>query len=138
MKQKFAKFMYGRYGMDELSKFLSYTALILLIISMLLGQLIGSTATSVVFMLSLALIVYTYFRMFSKNFQKRRAENTKYLTFKRPIADKLKLRGDMWGQRKEFKFFKCPSCKAVLRVPKGKGKVRIVCKKCGTAFEKKT
>lgn len=138
MKQKFAKFMYGRYGMDELSKFLSYTALILLIVSMLLGQLIGSTAKSVVFMLALALIVCSYFRMFSKNFQKRRAENTKYLTFKRPIADKLRLRGDMWGQRKEFKFFKCPSCKAVLRVPKGKGKVRIVCKKCGTAFEKKT
>ena len=138
MKQKFAKFMYGRYGMDELSKFLSYAALIILILSMLLEQLIGSSAKSVLFIIVLALIVYSYFRIFSKNFEKRRAENMKYLTFKRLIADRLKLRGDMWGQRKEFKFFKCPSCKAVLRVPKGKGKVRIVCKKCGTAFEKKT
>lgn len=138
MKQKFAKFMYGRYGTDELSKFLTYTALILLIISMILGQFIGSAAKSAVFMIVLLLVVYSYFRMFSKNLQKRRDENTKYLNFKRPIADKLKLRRDMWGQRKEFKFFKCPSCNAVLRVPKGKGKVRIVCKKCGTAFEKKT
>lgn len=134
MKQKFAKFMYGRYGMDELSKFISYLALALLIVSMLLGQ----SEKSVVFIIALVLLILTYFRAFSKNFEKRRAENMKYLSFKRPIAERSKLRRDMWSQRKEFKFFKCPSCKAVLRVPTGKGKVRIVCKKCGTAFEKKT
>ena len=137
MKQKFAKFMYGRYGMDELSKFLSYAALLLLIISMLFGQSAAS-AKSVVFLLAAVLLVFSYFRIFSKNYEKRRAENAKYLSFKRPLADKLKLRREMWTQRKNFKFFKCPSCNSVLRVPKGKGKVRIVCKKCGTAFEKKT
>ena len=134
MKQKFAKFMYGRYGMDELSKFISYVALALLIVSMLLGQ----SSKSAIFIIALVLLVFTYFRMFSKNFEKRRAENMKYLSFKRPVTERAKLRRDKWTQRKEFKFFKCPSCKAVLRVPKGKGKVRIVCKKCGTAFEKKT
>lgn len=134
MKQKFAKFMYGRYGMDELSKFISYVALALLIVSMLLGQ----SEKSVIFIISLALLILSYFRIFSKNFEKRRAENMKFLNFKRPISERSKLRREMWSQRKEFKFFKCPSCKAVLRVPTGKGKVRIVCKKCGTAFEKKT
>lgn len=134
MKQKFAQFMYGRYGMDELSKFISYIALALLIVSMLLGQ----SAKSVVFIIALALMILTYFRIFSKNFEKRRAENMRFLNFKRPLAERSKLRREMWSQRKEFKFFKCPSCKAVLRVPTGKGKVRIVCKKCGTAFEKKT
>lgn len=134
MKQKFAKFMYGRYGMDELSKFISYVALALLIVSMLLGQ----SEKSVIFIISLALLILSYFRIFSKNFEKRRAENMKFLNLKHPIAERSKLRREMWSQRKEFKFFKCPSCKAVLRVPTGKGKVRIVCKKCGTAFEKKT
>jgi len=134
MKQKFAKFMYGRYGMDELSKFISYVALALLIVSMLLGQ----SEKSVVFIIALILLILTYFRTFSKNFEKRRAENMKYLNFKRPLTERSKLRREMWAQRKEFKFFKCPSCKAVLRVPTGKGKVRIVCKKCGMAFEKKT
>ena len=134
MKQKFAKFMYGRYGMDELSKFISYVALALLIVSMLLGQ----SEKSVIFIISLALLILSYFRIFSKNFEKRRAENMKFLNFTHPIAERSKLRREMWSQRKEFKFFKCPSCKAVLRVPTGKGKVRIVCKKCGTAFEKKT
>lgn len=136
MKQKFAQFMYGRYGMDEFSKFLSYFSLLLLLISMLFGQ--AASAKSVVVLIAFALLVFSYFRIFSKNYEKRRAENAKYLNFKRPIADKLKLRREMWTQRKNFRFFKCPSCKAVLRVPKGKGKVRIVCKKCGTAFEKKT
>ncbi len=134
MKQKFAKFMYGRYGLDELSKFISYVALALLILSMLFGQ----SVKSVIFIIALVLLFFTYFRIFSKNYEKRRAENIKYLNFKRPITEHSKLRRDMWTQRKEFKFFKCPSCKSVLRVPTGKGKVRIVCKKCGTAFEKKT
>ena len=35
-------------------------------------------------------------------------------------------------------FFRCPSCKEVVRVPRGKGKIRITCPRCGYAFEKKT
>ncbi|PKM72447.1 MAG: hypothetical protein CVU91_08615 [Firmicutes bacterium HGW-Firmicutes-16] len=134
MRNKFAKFMYGRYGLDELSKFLSTASLVVIIVSMFLAQ----TSKTVVFLIAIALLVYSYFRIFSKNYEKRRAENAKYLKFRQPIVDKIKLRREMWAQRKEFKFFKCPSCKAVLRVPKGKGKIRVVCKKCGTAFEKKT
>ena len=134
MKQKFAKFMYGRYGMDELSKFLTYVGLILLVLSVFLGQ----TVRTVALVLAILTIGATYYRTFSKSYEKRRAENAKYLNWKNPIREHLRLRRDMWKQRKEFKFFKCPSCKAVLRVPKGKGKVRVVCKKCGTAFEKKT
>ncbi len=45
---------------------------------------------------------------------------------------------DRFRQRKDYKFFRCPSCHTMLRVPKGKGKVRVVCRKCGTSFIKKT
>lgn len=134
MKQKFAKFMYGRYGTDELSRALSFFALALLIVSMFLGL----DARSFILVVVLALLIYTNFRTFSKNLAARRKENAKYLRQKTKLADWWKLRRDMWQQRKDFKFFKCPSCRAVMRVPKGKGKVRIICKKCGTAFEKKT
>lgn len=126
--------MYGRYGLDEMSKFLSSASLVVLLVSMFLA----STAKTAVFMAAFALLIYSYFRIFSKNYEKRRAENAKFLKFRQPITDRIKLRRDMWKQRKEYRFFKCPSCKAVLRVPKGKGKIRVVCKKCGTAFEKKT
>lgn len=134
MRQKFAQFMAGRYGVDEFSRFLSVAALIVLLISMVAGGI----AQMLLFLAALAALVFSYIRMFSKNLNRRRSENTKYLAFRRKIADRLMLRRDMWRQRKEYKFFNCPSCGATLRVPKGKGKIRIVCRKCGTAFEKKT
>ena len=141
MKQRFAKFMYGRYGSDELSRMLNGLALALLLISLLLN--FGNsnalvTIRSFMLIVVLALLIYLIFRMFSKNLSARREENVKYLRKKAKVSDWWNLRRDMWKQRKEFKFFKCPSCSAVMRVPKGKGKVRIICKKCGTAFEKKT
>ena len=126
--------MYGRYGADELSKFLSIASMVVFIVSMFLPGL----ARPAVFLIALLLLVFTYVRVFSKKFEKRRAENAKYLKTRKNVTEMFGLRRDMWKQRKEYKFFKCPSCKAVLRVPKGKGKIRIVCKKCGTAFEKKT
>ena len=134
MRQKFAKFMAGRYGADEFSRFLSIFALVLLIVSMFLG----ATVKSVLFVLALAALIYSYVRVFSRKIGARRAENAKYLAQKNKFTGWFRLRKEMWKQRREYKFFKCPSCRAVLRVPKGKGKIRIVCKKCGTAFEKKT
>lgn len=134
MRKRFAKFMYGRNGADELSRFLSYVAIAMLLLSMFLR----SGVKDVLFILALLLIIFTYFRVFSRNLTARHAENAKFRSLKTRVSEWFRLRRDMWKQRREFKFFKCPSCKAVLRVPKGKGKLRIVCKKCGTAFEKKT
>lgn len=126
--------MYGRNGADELSKLLSTVAIIILLVSMLCG----SAARSMLFVIAVTTIIYAYFRIFSKNTAARRVENARYLKQKQRIKSRFDLRSDMWKQRKEYKFFKCPSCGATLRVPKGKGKIRIVCRKCGTAFEKKT
>ena len=134
MKQKLTNFMYNRYGLDAFSRLLTYLTLLLILVSMFFD----SYAKTAVFTLAVMTVIYTYFRIFSKNIDKRRTENAKYLKLKHRIKNHFDLRRDMWKQRKEFKFFKCPSCKAVLRVPKGKGKIRVVCKKCGTAFEKKS
>lgn len=131
--------MYGRYGNDQLNRALSVLILLLLIVSFFFGfSETGSTARSFLLVIVLALLIYTYFRMLSKNLSARRAENAKFLAKTARLRDWWQLRRDMWNQRKEYKFFKCPSCKAVMRVPKGKGKIRIICKKCGTAFEKNT
>lgn len=134
MRQKLQKFMYGRNGTDELARFTSILSVVMLLISMFLSGLLKS----LLFILALALLVFTYYRVFSKNLAARRKENNQFVNLKFRRKEKLRLRKEMWSQRKEYKFFKCPSCKAVLRVPRGKGKIRIVCKKCGTAFEKKT
>ncbi len=134
MKQKLAKFMHGRYGVDEMSKFLSYSCLALVFLSIFFKD----NLRFILFLPAIAGIIFSYYRIFSKNYTKRRQENAKYLRLKNRFKNWRQLRSDMWKQRKEYKFFKCPSCRAVLRVPKGKGKIRIVCKKCGSAFEKKS
>lgn len=134
MKQRFMRFMYGRSGADELFRFTSYASIVLLLIAMFLP----ANIKSIVLIVVLALMVYTYFRAFSKNLKARREENAKFLRLKAKLRNKYNLRRDIWKQRKDFKFFTCPSCKAVLRVPRGKGKIRVVCKKCGNAFERKT
>lgn len=134
MKQKIVRFMYGRYGVDELSKAISSVCLALLLLSVIFRD----GARFVLFLPALAGLIYSYYRIFSKDFSKRRRENAKYLRLKGRFSDWRRLRSDMWKQRREYRFFKCPSCRAVLRVPRGKGKIRIVCKKCGAAFEKKS
>ena len=126
MKQKIANFMYGRYGNDQLNRALSVLILLLLIVSFFFGfSETGSTARSFLLVIVLALLIYTYFRMLSKNLSARRAENAKFLAKTARLRDWWQLRRDMWNQRKEYKFFKCPSCKATVRVPKGKGKISI-------------
>ena len=74
------------------------------------------------------------FRSLSRNVYKRQEENGKYLRWRMKQTGKLRLAKERWQQRKEYKFFTCPSCKTVLRVPKGKGKIKLVCRKCGTSF----
>ena len=38
---------------------------------------------------------------------------------------------------KDHKYFFCPKCGQSVRVPKGAGKIRVTCPKCGEKFEKK-
>ena len=50
------------------------------------------------------------------------------------MEGRLRAAKERWVQRKDYKFFSCPSCHTNLRVPRGKGKIKIVCRKCGTSF----
>ena len=88
--------------------------------------------------LAVAGIVYVYFRMFSKNVARRREENSRYLAKTASLRSYFRSLGERWRQRRDYKFFRCPSCRTLLRVPKGKGKIKVVCRKCGNSFIKKT
>ena len=88
--------------------------------------------------LSMGLLIWCYSRIFSKNVTRRRAENDSYLRKQASVTDWFRLRRDCFRQRKEYAFFRCPGCGRTVRVPKGKGKVRITCRQCGFSFEKKT
>lgn len=136
MKEKLMKFMYGRYGNDELNQFLFKLVFVSLVISLLSGR--ASFLGDMFYFLALIMVVFIYFRMFSKNFNKRYSERTSYLNFSNKVKLALDKQNKMKAQKKSYAFFKCPSCKQKVRVPKGKGKISIHCPKCNVDFIKKS
>lgn len=134
MRERLIRFMAGRNGADNLSRAVSLVVLVLLVV----GMFVHGDAARVLWVLAIAGLIYVYFRMFSRKVYKRRAENEKYL--RATAGLRLYLRGlrERWSQRRDYKFFRCPSCRTLLRVPKGKGKLKVVCRKCGNSFIKKT
>lgn len=129
-RERSARFMAGRNGNDQFNLFLLLVELVLIVLSSFTG--------GILFLLALALLVYIYFRMLSRNLYKRQDENGRYLRAKYKVESRLRLLLERWKQRRDYKFFVCPSCRATLRVPKGRGKIKIVCRKCGTSFTGKS
>ena len=131
LKEKLYRFMAGRYGADQLSRFLSIAALALIVVNLFARSLL-------LWLLGLLLLVFAYVRMLSKNHEKRRQENDRYLRLKYRLTGGVRNWNDRRKQRRDYVFFRCPSCRAMLRVPRGKGRIRVTCRKCGNAFERKT
>ena len=131
----FQRMMIGRNGMDALNRFLSVVLLVIVAVEMLLR---GKAAASVLGFLALLLIIIIYFRMFSRDIYRRSRENGTYLRLRYPIWSAFDGWRERYRQRRDYRFFRCPSCRAWLRVPRGKGKINIVCSKCGTAFRRRS
>lgn len=76
--------------------------------------------------------------MLSRNINKRYAENQVFLKYWNKVKGVF-TQGKVWAANKKvYKYFKCPSCKVKVRVPKGKGMLEITCPKCGRTFRKKS
>ena len=125
------KFMVGRYGQDQLSIFLFVISIVLT----LTGQFTG---ISLLVVIGYVPIFIGFYRMFSKDIQKRRMENYKFSIFISPLYSKLtKFKKRIEGS-KTHKYFKCKQCNTTLRVPKNKGKIVVTCPKCKGKFTKTT
>ena len=134
MRQRLAQFMAGRNGNDQLNVFL----LVIDIILVFAGTIAGGKAGAIIYSIVLLLLICIYFRMFSRNLYRRREENGKFMRVKYKVSAWLRVRHERWVQRKDYKFFTCPSCRTTLRVPRGHGKIKIVCRKCGNSFTGKS
>ncbi|MEZ3507216.1 MAG: zinc-ribbon domain-containing protein [Lachnospiraceae bacterium] len=126
MREKLQRFMWGRYGSDRLNQVLMVCALIGFLLSFVGGNLFE--------LLALGLLGYVYFRMFSRNIAKRSAENQWYLAREWKARRWFQNKKREFGERREYKIFKCPNCGQKLRIPRGKGKIEIRCRKCGNEF----
>ena len=116
-------FMTGRYGTDRLNMVILCAGLV----ASLLSVWIKAAPLNLIFWaLSYGLMIWAIFRTLSRNTYKRYQENRKFLQF----FDRLKDR--------QHRYFDCPKCHQVVRVPRGKGKISITCPRCREKFIKKT
>ena len=141
MKERLRKFMEGRYGADELNRFLTLCGWVLLLIGFVLSGIDSKVALiigSVLGTLSWAALIYSLFRTFSKRTQERASENYKYFVCKNKVLGWFRRLKARWQDRKVHRYFRCPQCHATVRVPRGKGKIRITCPKCKHQFVKKS
>ena len=131
MKEKFMRFMQGRNGFDQFALFLNKVVWVVLILSIFIRW-------TPIYYFGLALMIYMFFRVFSKNIAKRYAENQKFCNLRYDAAIQWDKWKKEWQQRKIYRFYRCPICNQKVRVPKGRGKICITCPKCRAEFVKKS
>ena len=130
LREKFYRFMQGRYGDDPLNRFLMIAALIAMILSIIWKPQFC--------LIALALLGWGYYRMFSRKVYTRAMENQRYLEVRVKALGRLNKERRLLAQRKDYHIYKCPGCGQKVRVPRGKGKIEVHCPKCGKYFVKKS
>ncbi|CCZ91537.1 putative uncharacterized protein [Clostridium sp. CAG:167] len=136
MRNRFARFMYGRYGVDALNNFLFGLYVALFVLELFFRR---TVAGQVMVILGYPIILLYFFRCFSRNIYKRSAENQRFLKLWNPVKNYghyIKMKFVERGGTK--KLCRCPKCHQIIRVPKGKGKIAITCPKCRFEFIKRT
>ena len=131
MRDRFYRFMQGRYGQDAFSRFLLGAMAVCLLLNVVFrSRLFGALAWLLLF--------YGYFRIFSRNHAARFAENQRYLErtakFRYWFEQQKKLR----EERKYHHIYVCPKCRQKIRIPKGKGKIMVGCPKCRHEFQRRS
>ncbi len=132
LHNSFRQFMYGRYGTDQLNLFLLCVAVALSLINSILTAVFRNSPVyimginPILYLSMLGVLGFTVFRSLSRNIYARQKENRRFNQF--------------WTRLKDHKnrYYHCPNCKQLIRVPKGKGKINIRCPKCGEKFIRKT
>lgn len=130
MKEKLRRFLAGRYGVDQLNKFLVILAFVLFLMSSIFRNRLYYFLGIVVWGIEL-------YRMMSRNYYKRMDENQLYLNLYGKFKHQLLcLRNNL--KDKQHKYYTCPKCYKMVRVPRGKGKISISCPSCSTRFDGKS
>lgn len=127
-REKLARFMSGRYGIDFL-----YTAtLIICIILALVNMFVHSWIIGIILF---ALAIWATYRAMSRNIYKRKKENDFIVNIKNKLAFTFGTGINRFKERKTHVYKKCPKCRAQLRLPRKKGTLKVHCPKCGNSFE---
>lgn len=127
---KFRNFMAGRYGYDQLN-------LCIFILSCVFNVVYLFSRNLIFLLLDYVFLGYFIYRSFSKNIATRQSENYLYLNKTKGIRKRFAVIKNNYKDS-THKYYLCPSCHQMVRVPKGRGKIEINCPKCGNKFIKKS
>ena len=131
LRERFNRFMQGRYGFDDFSGFLLGVSVVLLLLNMFFRIPLLNTA-------ALAVLAWLYFRVLSRNYARRAAENRKYLEHTAGIRRFLAEKKRRLLQLRTHHIYRCPGCGQKIRIPRGRGRIVITCPKCRQEFTKKS
>ena len=129
-QRKVVEWLRGRQGPDDLAIFSVNLAVVLVLVNVFARQ-------SWLGWLALALVLYAMFRIQSKNLGARARENESFLKTLGPARPWIQNPKAALAERKAYKHASCPHCKQRVRVPRGKGRLRVTCPACHTKFEVK-
>lgn len=134
-RERMLRFMQGRYGVDQLSVCLIWTGVgVSLLMLIVQNQILA--------VVSWALIIYAYMRIFSKQIHKRYKQNQVFMdkTYGiRSVFAKLKYRIKYGkGKTSSHHIYKCRKCGQKIRIPAGKGRIMVTCPKCHYQFKKRS
>jgi len=122
------KWFDGRCGLDELGTAFCLVAVLLILINLFAKQ-------QWLLWLALAALAYVLWRMSSKNLERRRQENAAFMRRLGPARKWLKNPVATAQDEATHVRLTCPTCGQVVRVPRGKGRIRVTCPKCKGKFE---
>ena len=123
--------MQGRYGQDAFTSFLLGAMLACVVLNLLVGSRFLS-------IMAWTLLIYAYFRLFSRNHAARYAENQRYLNATAKLRYWFDQQKRLKEERKYHHIYVCPKCRQKIRIPKGKGKIMVRCPKCRHEFQKRS
>lgn len=132
--ERIKKFMTGRYGVDQLEKFLFVLTFITWGLC-IFTRIFHLYKLNLVFSsLNFLIYIYAIFRFLSKNIYSRTLENEKYLRIRSKVMPVIKEKTKNLSD-KNYIYKICPRCDAKLRLKRVKGKHITQCPKCGKKFK---
>lgn len=126
LRERIARFLYGRNGPDALYRFVSYLMLVLLIVNLFVRSIVLSVFIDLLF-------AYALFRLLSRNLAKRQSENRRFLRMTERITARFRTLRIRLSDR-EHVYKKCPECGSQLRLPRRKGTHTARCPRCYATF----
>lgn len=127
-QRKVAEWLRGRRGPDDLAVFCVNLAIVVVLVNVF-------ARTSWLGWAGLVLVAYAMFRIQSKNLGARARENEAFLKALGPARPWIQNSRAAWTELRSYKHVRCSSCKQRVRVPRGKGRLRVTCPRCKAKFE---